>query len=89
MSGIEDTLRQVMASHDPEAPDAPELLHALTPTPGPPGRRGKWSGLLVPLAAAACELVSGGNDNGLEEDRSGDHADDHRFSSQRSNMSLL
>ena len=53
MSGIEDTLRQVMASHDQEAPGAPGLLTALTATPGPPARRGKWSGLLVPLAAAA------------------------------------
>jgi len=53
VSGIEDTLRQVMASHDQEAPGAPGLLTALTATPGPPARRGKWSGLLVPLAAAA------------------------------------
>jgi hypothetical protein len=53
VSGIEDTLRQVMASHDQEAPGAPDLLHALEATPVPPGRRGKWSGLLVPLAAAA------------------------------------
>jgi hypothetical protein len=53
VSGIEDTLRQVMASHDQEAPGAPELLTALEATPGPPGRRGRWSGLLVPLAAAA------------------------------------
>ena len=53
MSGIEDTLRQVMASHDQEAPGAPELLHALEATSVPPGRRGKWSGLLVPLAAVA------------------------------------
>ena len=53
MSGIEDILRQVMASHDQEAPGAPELLHALQATPVPPSWRGKWSGLLVPLAAAA------------------------------------
>jgi hypothetical protein len=53
VSGIEDTLRQVMASHDQEAPGAPDLLHALEATPVPPSRRGKWSGLLVPLAAAA------------------------------------
>ena len=53
MSGIEDILRQVMASHDQEAPGAPDLLRALTAAPGPPGWRGKWSGLLVPLAAAA------------------------------------
>jgi hypothetical protein len=42
-----------MASHDQEAPAAPDLRRALQATPGPPGRRGKWSGLLVPLAAAA------------------------------------
>jgi hypothetical protein len=53
VSGVEDTLRQVMASHDQEAPAAPDLLRALTATPGPPARRRKWSGLLVPLAAAA------------------------------------
>ena len=53
MSGIEDTLRQVMASHDQEAPTAADLLRALEATPGPPRRRGNWSGLLVPLAAAA------------------------------------
>jgi hypothetical protein len=53
VSGIEDTLRQVMASHDQEAPGAPELLRALKARPGPPSRRGRWSGLLVPLAAAA------------------------------------
>jgi hypothetical protein len=53
VSGIEDALRQVMASHDQEAPGAPELLTALTAMPAPPARRGKWSGLLVPLAAAA------------------------------------
>ena len=53
MSGIEDIVRQVMASHDQEAPGAPDLLHVLEATPAPPGRRGKWSGLLVPLAAAA------------------------------------
>ena len=53
MSGIEDGLRQVMASHDQEAPGAPDLLRALQATPGPPSRRRKWSGLLVPLAAAA------------------------------------
>ena len=53
MSGIDDTLRQVMASHDQEAPGAPELLHALEATSVPPGRRRKWSGLLVPLAAVA------------------------------------
>jgi hypothetical protein len=53
VSGIEDIVRQVMASHDQEAPGAPELLTALEARSGPPGRRGKWSGLLVPLAAAA------------------------------------
>lgn len=53
MSGIEDILRQVMASHDQDAPTAPDLLRALKATPGPPSRRGKWPGLLVPLAAAA------------------------------------
>ena len=53
MSGIEDILRQVMASHDQEAPAAPDLLRGLNATPGPPRRRGKWPGLLVPLAAAA------------------------------------
>ena len=53
MSGIEDIVRQVMASHDQEAPGAPDLFRALQGTPGPPSRRGKWSGLLVPLAAAA------------------------------------
>jgi len=53
VSGIEDTLRQVMASHDQEAPTAADLLRALEATPGPPRRRGNWSGLLVPLAAAA------------------------------------
>ncbi len=53
MSGIEDILRQVMAGHDQEAPGAPDLLRALEATSGPPGGRGKWSGLLVPLAAAA------------------------------------
>lgn len=53
MSGIEDILRQVMVSHDQDAPVAPDLLRALQATPGEPGRRGKWSGLLVPLAAAA------------------------------------
>ena len=53
MSGIEDIVRQVMASHDQEAPGAPDLLRALKAAPGPPGWRGKWSGLFVPLAAAA------------------------------------
>jgi hypothetical protein len=53
VSGIEDILRQVMASHDQEAPAAPDLLRALQATPGPARRRGKWPGLLVPLAAAA------------------------------------
>ena len=53
MSGIEDILRQVMASHDQDAPAAPDLLRALKATPGRPSGRGKWSGLLVPLAAAA------------------------------------
>jgi hypothetical protein len=53
VSSIETILRQVMASHDQEAPAAPDLLRALKATPGPPGRRGKWPGLLVPLAAAA------------------------------------
>ena len=53
VSGIEDILRQVMASHDQEAPAAPDLLRGLNATPGPPRRRGKWPGLLVPLAAAA------------------------------------
>lgn len=53
MSSIEDVLREVMAGHDQDAPDAPELLRALQATPGRPRRRGKWSGLLVPLAAAA------------------------------------
>jgi hypothetical protein len=56
VSGIEDILRQVMAGHDQEAPGAPDLLHALQATPGPPGRRGKWPGLLVPLAAAAAVI---------------------------------
>jgi hypothetical protein len=53
VSRIEDILRQVMASHDQEAPAAPDLLRALQATPGAPGRRRTWSGLLVPLAAAA------------------------------------
>jgi hypothetical protein len=53
VSGIEDIVRQVMASHDQEAPGAPDLLRALKATPGPSGWRGKWFGLLVPLAAAA------------------------------------
>jgi hypothetical protein len=53
VSGIEDILRQVMAGHDQDAPGAPDLLRALQATPGPPRRRGKWPGLLVPLAAAA------------------------------------
>jgi hypothetical protein len=53
VSGIEDVLRQVMAGHDQEAPAAPDLLRALEATPGPPVRRGKWPGLLVPMAAAA------------------------------------
>jgi hypothetical protein len=53
VSDIEDILRQVMASHDQEAPGAPDLLRALEATPGPVRRRGKWSGLLVPVAAAA------------------------------------
>ena len=53
MSGIEDILGQVMASHDQDAPAAPDLLRALKATPGPPGRRGKWPGLITPLAAAA------------------------------------
>jgi hypothetical protein len=53
VSGIEDIVRQVMASHDQEAPGAPDLLTALTAAPAPASRRGKWSGLLVPLAAAA------------------------------------
>jgi len=53
VSGIEDILRQVMASHDQDAPAAPDLLRALTATPGAPGRRGKWPGLIAPLAAAA------------------------------------
>jgi hypothetical protein len=53
VSGIEDTLRQVMASHDQDAPAAPDLLRALKATPGPASRRGSWPGLLVPLAAAA------------------------------------
>ena len=53
MSGIEDIIRQVMAGHDREAPAAPDLLRALQATPGRPSGRRKWSGLLVPLAAAA------------------------------------
>jgi len=53
VSGIEDILRQVMAGHDQDAPAAPDLLRALQATPGAPGRRRQWSGLLVPLAAAA------------------------------------
>jgi hypothetical protein len=53
VSGIEDTLRQVMASHDQDAPAAPDLLRALKATPGPASRRGSWPGLLVPLTAAA------------------------------------
>jgi hypothetical protein len=53
VSGIEDIVRQVMASHDQEAPGAPDLLRALKAAPAPPSWRGKWSGLLVPLAAAA------------------------------------
>jgi hypothetical protein len=53
VNGIEDVLRQVMAGHDQEAPAAPDLLRALEAVPGPAIRRGKWSGLLVPLAAAA------------------------------------
>jgi len=56
VSGIEDILRQVMASHDQEAPGAPDLLRALQATTGPPGRRGKWPGLLVPMAAAAAVI---------------------------------
>jgi hypothetical protein len=57
VSGIEDILRQVMASHDQEAPGAPDLLHVLEATPAPPSRRGKWSGLLVPLGPAALRQV--------------------------------
>jgi hypothetical protein len=53
VSGIEDILGQVMASHDQDAPAAPDLLRALKATPGPPGRRGMWPGLITPLAAAA------------------------------------
>jgi len=53
VSGIEDVVRQVMASHDQEAPGAPDLFRALQAAPGPPRRRPKWPGLLVPLAAAA------------------------------------
>ena len=53
MSGIEDILHQVMAGHDREAPVVPDLLRALQTTPGRPSGRRKWSGLLVPLAAAA------------------------------------
>ena len=56
MSGIEDIVRQVMASHDQEAPGAPDLLRALHTTLGHPSRRGKWPGLLVPLAAAAATV---------------------------------
>jgi hypothetical protein len=53
VSGIEDILGQVMASHDQDAPAAPDLLRALKATPGPPGRRRMWPGLITPLAAAA------------------------------------
>jgi hypothetical protein len=56
VSGIEDILGQVMASHDQEAPAAADLLRALKTVPGPPGRR--WpgrsgAGWYIPLAAAA------------------------------------
>jgi hypothetical protein len=53
VSGVEDVLRQVMAGHDREAPAVPDLLRALQAKPGRPSGRRKWSGLLVPLAAAA------------------------------------
>jgi hypothetical protein len=57
VSGIEDMVRQVMASYDREAPGAADLLRALQVTSGPPSRRGKWSGRLVPLAAAAAVVA--------------------------------
>jgi hypothetical protein len=56
VSGIEDILRQVMASHDQEAPAAADLLGALKAAPGPAGRRGpgrSGAGWYIPLAAAA------------------------------------
>jgi len=56
VSGIDDLLRQVMASHDQDAPAAPDLLRALEAAPGPPRRRGRGrsrAGWYVPLAAAA------------------------------------
>jgi len=52
VSGIEDILRQVMASHDQDAPTAPDLLRALKTMPGAARQRGRWPGLLAPLAAA-------------------------------------
>ena len=39
VSGIEDIVRQVMASHDQEAPGAPDLLRALRLRRGLPGAR--------------------------------------------------
>jgi hypothetical protein len=53
VSGIEDILGQVMASHDQDAPGAPDLLRVLKAPPGPARWRGRWPGLLAPLAAAA------------------------------------
>lgn len=60
MSDIEDTLRQVMVSHDQDAPTTSDLVRALEATPAPPRRRGPgrprpgWS---IPLAAAAAVTV--------------------------------
>ncbi len=56
MNSIEDTLGQLMASHDQEAPTAADLLRALEGGPPPPGRariRRSPAGWYVPLAAAA------------------------------------
>lgn len=56
MSGIEDILGQVMASHDQEAPATADLLRALEAATGPASRRGvrrSRAGWYLPLAAAA------------------------------------
>jgi hypothetical protein len=56
VSGIEDILGQVMASHDQEAPLTAELLRAIEARSGPRVRRGigrSRAGWYLPLAAAA------------------------------------
>jgi hypothetical protein len=56
VTGIEDTLRQVMAGHDQEAPSEADLLRALRAASGPASRDGRRRSRIrwyLPLGAAA------------------------------------